>query len=335
MNGGPAGPPDPVHAVHAARPAGPVSPVDQVSQVGAVNQGAGADPVGFIGLGAMGLPMAINLARAGFDVLTWNRTPAACEAALRGGCRAADTPADVASAAAVVLTMLPDLPEVRSLLDGPSGLLAPGRMLNTLVLMGTVSQIAVRDLAGELAARGIAVVDAPVSGGEKGAETATLSIMVGGELEAFERVRPYLVAMGTTVRRMGQIGAGSLTKACNQLVVAGTLASLAEAVLLAERSGLDPQELLDALDGGLASSEVLTQKRHHLLSGDFTGSGPTRYLVKDLGFVLECAAAEHVALPVTAVVTQLYSAVLAHGLGDLDNSAVLDLLRQLSPEKDA
>jgi 2-hydroxy-3-oxopropionate reductase len=288
-------------------------------------------PVGFVGLGAMGLPMASNLARAGFDVVAWNRSPPAREPARAAGCRTVETPADVAAAATVVITMLPDLPEVRSLLGGKNGLLAPGATLDTLVLMGTVSPVGVRNLACELSAHGIAVVDAPVSGGEKGASAATLSIMVGAEPAAFQRVRPYLAAMGTKVRHMGRVGAGSLTKACNQLVVAGTLTALAEAVLLAERGGLHPQDLFEILDGGLASSEVLAQKRYHLASGDFVGTGLARYLVKDLGFVLEGAAAERVALPVTAVVAQLYSAVLAHGLGDLDNSVVLDLLRRLSP----
>jgi 2-hydroxy-3-oxopropionate reductase len=287
--------------------------------------------VGFVGLGTMGLPMALNLSRAGFDVVAWNRSPAACEAARAGGCRTAAGPAGVAAAAPVVITMLPDMPEVRLLLDGPSGLLAPGTALDTLVLMGTVSPVAVRELARDLGGRGVAVLDAPVSGGEKLAVAASLSIMVGGEPAAFERVRPYLSAMGTNVRHMGGAGSGSLTKACNQLVVAGTLAALAEAVLLGERGGLDPRDLLAALQGGLASSEVLEQKRHHLVSGDFAGSGATRYLVKDLGFVLEEAAGARVAVPVAGLIAQLYTAVVAQGLGDLDTSAVLELLRRLSP----
>ncbi|MGW0615444.1 NAD(P)-dependent oxidoreductase [Streptomyces sp. NPDC002788] len=286
--------------------------------------------VGFIGLGAMGLPMAANLAEAGFDVLAWNRSRPSLEAAVAAGCRAAGRPAQVAGAARVVVTMLPDLPQVRVLLEGPDGLLAgagPGGM-DTLVVMGTVSPVAVRVLAGELRPHGIEVVDAPVSGGVTGARDAALSIMAGGTADAVERVRPYLAAMGSTVRRMGDIGAGSLAKACNQLVVAGTLVALAEAVLLGERGGLEPAALLEVLAGGLAASEVLTQKRHHLADSDFTPSGPARYLHKDLGFVLDCAADADVTLPLSATVAGLYAEIDSGGLGDLDNSVVLRLLRE-------
>ncbi|WDV49534.1 NAD(P)-dependent oxidoreductase [Streptomyces coeruleorubidus] len=294
--------------------------------------------VGFIGLGAMGLPMAANLAEAGFDVLVWNRSRPSLEAAVAAGCRAAGRPAQVAGAARVVLTMLPDLPQVRALLDGPDGLLTGAGTdgaMDTLVVMGTVSPVAVRALAEELRPRGIEIVDAPVSGGVTGARDAALSIMAGGTADAVERVRPYLAAMGSTVRRMGDTGAGSLAKACNQLVVAGTLVALAEAVVLGERGGLEPAALLDVLAGGLAASEVLTQKRHHLADSDFTPSGPARYLHKDLGFVLDSAADADVTLPLSATVAALYSAIDSGGLGDLDNSVVLRLLREgrlLSPD---
>ncbi|CAM5299598.1 NAD(P)-dependent oxidoreductase [Streptomyces aurantiogriseus] len=285
--------------------------------------------VGFIGLGAMGLPMAANLAGAGFDVLAWNRRRPPLDAAVAAGCRAAERPAQVAAGARIVLTMLPDLPQVRDVLDGPDGLLtgdAPPPV-DTLVVMGTVSPVAVRALAEELRPRGITVVDAPVSGGVTGARDASLSIMAGGPEETVARIHPYLAAMGSTVRRMGDTGAGSLAKACNQLVVAGTLVALAEAVVLGERGGLEPAALLEVLAGGLASSEVLAQKRHHLADGDFTPSGPARYLHKDLGFVLHSAADTRITLPLSATVARLYAAIDARGLGDLDNSVVLQLLR--------
>ncbi|GCB44363.1 NAD(P)-dependent oxidoreductase [Streptomyces sp. NL15-2K] len=283
--------------------------------------------VGFIGLGAMGLPMATNLAKAGFDVLAWNRRRPPLDAAVAAGCRAAERPAQVATAP-VVLTMLPDLPQVRDVLDGSDGLLTgPDAAMDTLVVMGTVSPVAVRALAAELRPRGITVVDAPVSGGVTGARDATLSIMAGGAEDAVAHVRPYLAAMGSTVRRMGDTGAGSLAKACNQLVVAATLVALAEAVVLGERGGLEPAALLEVLAGGLASSEVLAQKHHHLADSDFTPSGPARYLHKDLGFVLHSAADARVTLPLSATVARLYAAVDARGLGELDNSVVLQLLR--------
>ncbi|MFD9120910.1 NAD(P)-dependent oxidoreductase [Streptomyces bottropensis] len=294
-----------------------------------------SDTVGFVGLGAMGLPMAVNLAKAGFDVLAWNRRGAPLDAAVADGCRAAHSPGEVAAGARTVVTMLPDLPQVRDVWACPDGLLAglaasatTGRAMDTLVVMGTVSPVAVRALAEELRPHGVRVVDAPVSGGVTGARDATLSIMAGGTQDAVEDVRPYLRAMGSTVRRMGDTGAGSLAKACNQLVVAGTLVALAEAVVLGEGGGLDPAALLEVLAGGLASSEVLAQKRHHLAESDFTPSGPARYLHKDLGFVLDSATDAGVALPLSSTVARLYAAVDDRGLGDLDNSVVLRLLRK-------
>jgi 3-hydroxyisobutyrate dehydrogenase-like beta-hydroxyacid dehydrogenase len=290
--------------------------------------------VGFVGLGAMGLPMAANLAKAGFDVLVWGRSRVPLDAAVAAGCRAADRPADVAARARTVITMLPDLPQVRDVSAGPDGLLAgldtaaPAEAMATLVVMGTVSPVAVRALAQELLPFGITVVDAPVSGGVTGARDATLSIMAGGTPYTVDHVRPYLTAMGSTVRRMGDTGAGSLAKACNQLVVAGTLVALAEAVVLGEHGGLDPAALLEVLAGGLASSEVLAQKRRHLADSDFTPSGPARYLHKDLGFVLESAADAHVELPLSTSAARLYAAIDDRGLGDLDNSVVLRLLRE-------
>ncbi|MET9968061.1 NAD(P)-dependent oxidoreductase [Streptomyces sp. NPDC006356] len=284
--------------------------------------------VGFLGLGAMGLPMATNLAEAGFDVVAWNRSRPALETADAAGCRTAADPAEVAAAASVVITMLPDLPQVEALLHAEDGLLAPPeRAMYTLVVMGTVSPVRVRALADELTARRVTVVDAPVSGGVTGAVQGTLSIMVGADPAAYDTVVPYLTAMGGTVRRMGGVGAGSLTKACNQLVVAGTLVSLAEAVLLAERGGLDTEAVLEVLAGGLARSEVLAQKHHHLATSDFAPSGPARYLLKDLGFVQDSATDERVSLPLADTVTRLYAAVETQGQGDYDNSVVLELLR--------
>jgi 2-hydroxy-3-oxopropionate reductase len=287
-------------------------------------------PVGFVGLGTMGLPMAVNLARHGFEVLAWNRGPGPRQGAVAAGIRVAADLATVGASARTVITMVPDLPQVRAVLDGPGSLLGPGSVLDTLVVMGTVAPTAVRELADTLAGRGVAVVDAPVSGGEAGARAGTLSIMFGGAPDVYARLLPCLGAMGRAVRRLGPVGSGSLAKACNQLVVAATVGALAEAVLLGERGGIDTGALLDVLAGGLARSEVLAQKRPHLESGDFHGSGPAGYLIKDLGFALASARDEAVVLPVTEAVARLYQDVGAHGLADLDNSVVLEVLRRRS-----
>jgi 3-hydroxyisobutyrate dehydrogenase-like beta-hydroxyacid dehydrogenase len=299
----------------------PAKPVGTTRPVGTVRT------VGFAGLGVMGLPMAVNLANAGFDVVAWNRSAPARTAAADAGLTVVDHPAQLGRAAPVVFTMLPDLPQVEALLPD---LLAEGSTLTTLVVLGTVSPDRVRGLANALRPQGVALVDAPVSGGLAGAREARLSIMVGADPDTFGQIQPYLDAMGSTVRRLGGVGAGSLTKACNQLVVAATLSALAEAVVLGERGGLDIAALLSVLDGGLASSEVLRQKRHHLTTGDFAGSGPAGYLVKDLRFALENAEAVGAVTPVTAAVAALYDTVVDLGLGQLDNSVVLDALRRLA-----
>ena len=290
---------------------------------------SGPRTVGFVGLGAMGLPMAANLAKAGFDVLAWNRGRPPLDTAAAAGCRIAGHLAEVGADASVVLTMLPDLPQVTEVLYGPGGLLAEsGRGIDTLVVMGTVSPVAVKELAQKLHRQGITVVDAPVSGGVTGARDGTLSIMAGGPAGTVRELRPCFEAMGSTVRRMGDTGAGSLAKACNQLVVAGTLVALAEAVLLGERGGIEPAALLEVLAGGLASSEVLKQKQRPLSEGNFSPSGPARYLHKDLGFVQASATDARITLPLSTTVAGLYEAVEAQGLGDLDNSVVLELLRR-------
>lgn len=288
------------------------------------------EQVGFIGLGTMGLPMAANLVKSGFAVTAWNRSPGPAARAASAGIRVVGTPREVALEARIVITMLPDLPQVRAVLEGENGLAARQRPGDVLVVMGTVSPVALAELAEELAARNIDLLDAPVSGGEKGAEAGSLSIMVGGRHDAVERARPAFDAMGGAVVHFGPSGSGSLAKACNQLVVASTLAGLCEAVLLAERSGLEPTALLDVLGAGLAASEVLEQKRTHLLSGDFAGRGPAAYLLKDLGFALDAADAAATRLPATTVVRDMYAAVVEQGMGELDNSALLAMLRHTS-----
>jgi 2-hydroxy-3-oxopropionate reductase len=292
----------------------------------------GQEPVGFVGLGVMGRPMARNLVRAGHRVVVWNRGAGPAAELAAAGATVAPTPAELAAAAPMVLTMLPDLPQVEEVLRRDDGLLAGMHQGSVLVVMGTVSPVEVRDLGGRLEPAGVAVVDAPVSGGDVGAEQATLSIMVGGRPEDVTRVRPYLEAMGTTVDHLGPLGAGQLAKACNQIVVAATLTALSEALVLARRGGLDPQRVFAVLGGGLAASRVLEVKGPKLLGGDFRPGGAAAFQHKDLGFALAAAREEGVALPLTALVDQLYGAARWNGFGDDDHSVVVRVIERLAGE---
>jgi 2-hydroxy-3-oxopropionate reductase len=278
----------------------------------------------------MGLPMAHALADAGFEVVAWNRTGAKVDElrTVAPTARTAGTPRAVAREAATVITMLPDLPQVRDQLDGPDGLRAGWAdrevgVAPLLVVMGTVSPVALVELAEELADDGIHVVDAPVSGGPIGARERRLSIMVGGDVADVERVRPALEAMGSTIRHMGALGTGQLTKACNQAVVGGTLAALGEAVRLARAGGLDLATVLEVLGGGLAGSEALRQKGERYLTGDFSGGGASRNQLKDEQIILQTGEHHGVRLPVSEVVRDVYAQLVEQGDGDLDHSAVV------------
>ncbi|GAB95120.1 2-hydroxy-3-oxopropionate reductase [Kineosphaera limosa] len=291
-----------------------------------------SEAVGVIGLGLMGQPVAANLAAAGHDVRAWNRrdvglTDAEAHPVGGGSIRVVDDLADLGRDCPVVLSLLPDLPPLEALLPE---LLGEGSRVRTLVVMSTVSPVRVAEIARELAARGVTVVDAPMSGGVAGAQAGTLSIMIGGPTGAVTDLDPLFHCVGTTVVRLGDVGAGSLAKACNQMVVAGTLTALAEAMVLAERSGLDRAAVLDILGGGLAASEVLRQKADALATDDFTPSGPTRYLLKDLTFARDAAAASGTSLPQLEVLRDLFDTLVTDGEGDADSAVVLDTLRRIS-----
>ncbi len=293
------------------------------------------DPIAVLGMGAMGLPMARNLARAGFPVTVWNRTPGRDGEARSAGAVAAATLAE--AALPIVLTVLPDLPDVVEVLAGEDGLLAGWRKAGVerplLVVMGTVSPSAIRALGARLPE--VRLVDAPVSGGDVGADAATLSIMVGGHADDVLRLRPYFAVLGTTVRHLGPLGAGQLTKACNQIVVAATLTAVSEALALAAKGGLDPAVVVEILQGGLAGSRALEVKKDKWLSHDFAPGGRAVNQLKDLVFAVEAGREIGVPLPVTATVEQLYSAMCALGFGDDDHSGVSQVYEALSAKAPA
>lgn len=286
-----------------------------------------------LGLGPMGAPMAANLVRRLGALTVWNRTPEKAADVVASGARQAASPAD--AAADVVLTVLPDLPQVESVLRGPDGLLAGWRHRRverpTLVVHGTVSPVAMRDVAADLRREhGVRVVDAPMSGGVPGAERRVLSLMVGGEPADVEALAPVFAAVAASVVHFGPVGSGQLAKACNQVVVAGTIAALCEALGLAERYGLPRADLLSALAGGLAGSAVLDQKRDRWLLEDFTGGGSARNQLKDLGFAREAEEAAGAPSEVTELLHDLFRRMVAGGDGDLDHSGLLRTVRARS-----
>ena len=289
---------------------------------------------GFVGLGLMGAPMAANLLKAGWAVSAWNRSPGALEEfQALGGARVADV--GELRDAPVIIFMLPDLSYIE---DSAAALLAswsanPPAAGTAVVVMSSVSPAAVKEF-GERVARAsggnAVVVDAPVSGGTKGAVEGTLAIMVGADEADFQRLLPLFGGMGSTVRRLGPLGSGSLAKACNQLIVGTTTAALAEAAELAERSGMDVDALYEVLAGGLAGSRVLDVVGPRLAAKDYEPSGPAKFMHKDLSFVLESAAAVHAAVPMAEAGVNLYAELKRQGLGDQDLAVVRQTISNLS-----
>lgn len=286
--------------------------------------------IGFIGLGIMGRPMSVNLARAGFDVVGYSRRPESANDLVAAGGAAVNSVAEAVSGAEVVVLMLPDSPDVRDVVFGPEGVLAHAHPGLLLVDMSTVTPRTELEVAEAAVAVGVRTLDAPVSGGEKGAIDGTLSIMVGGGVDDVERARPVFAALGRTVEHVGPLGSGQIVKAANQLLVGGTLALVSEALLVLERAGVEPEAAVRVLSGGLAGSRVLDMKSPNMLSRQFQPGFRIDLHHKDLGITLATAREQGVALPVTSVVAQLFVAARAQGLGSLDHSALFQVLSRLS-----
>ena len=279
--------------------------------------------VGFVGLGIMGAPMARNLSKAGYELIVHNRSREKAEDLAGEGVAVAQSPAEVAGGSDVVVTMLPGPPEVEAVFGE---MLGAARDRALLIDMSTSSPVLARRLAADAREKGVGVLDAPVSGGDVGAIEGTLSIMVGGGEADFERARPLFEVMGGTVTRVGEAGAGQTVKACNQIVVALVIEAVSEALVLGEGAGVEPSKLLDVLSGGLAGNKVMEVKREKLLSRDFPPGGRSRSHFKDLGIALATARESGVSLPATAVVNEMFGALVARGMGDRDHSALIALL---------
>jgi len=275
--------------------------------------------------------MASNLIGAGYDLVLHNRTKEKAEKlAAEGGGEVAENPRKVAERCAVVITMLPGPTEVEAIVSGEDGLLEGIRNGSLVIDMSTSSPTLARKLARTARERGVSMLDAPVSGGDVGAIEGMLSIMVGGEEENFERAKPLFEAMGNTITHVGPDGTGQVVKAANQIVVALVMEAVAEALVLGSRAGVDPEKMLDVLSGGLAGNRVMEVKREKYLSRHFESGGQVKYHRKDLGIALAAGREYGVALPATAVVDQMFGALIARGRDGWDHSALLTLVEDLS-----
>lgn len=286
--------------------------------------------IGFIGLGVMGAPMAERLVKAGFEVTAHTRRRAGLDRLAAAGGRPAASVAEATRGADVVITMLPDSPDVAEVVLGAEGVLAHAAAGTLLIDMSTIRPETAREIAAAAAGRRVDALDAPVSGGEQSAVEGTLSIMVGGEPAALERARPVLAHLGTTIVHAGPAGAGQLVKAANQLVVAGTIELVAEAIVLLEASGVDAAAGLRVLGGGLAGSTVLDRKGAAMLKRRFRPGFRVDLHHKDLGIMLDAARASGAVVPLGALVAQLMAALRAQGDGSLDHGALLRGVERLS-----
>ena len=289
-----------------------------------------AQVIGFIGLGIMGRPMARNLLKAGHSLVVHSRSKGPVDEIVKAGARAASSPKEVAAQSDVLITMLPNSPDVELVALGPNGIIEGARRGLIFADMSTISPIVSKKVGAALEAKGVAMLDAPVSGGEKGAIDGALSIMVGGDKAVFEKVLPIFQALGKTITLLGPLGMGGFTKLANQIIVAVNLTALAEALTLGKKAGLDRELLLTALAGGLAGSKCLDQKKPNYIAGTYNPGFKIDLHYKDLGLIMESASALGVPVPTTAVVQQLFNALRVKGRGGLDHSGVITLLEDLA-----
>jgi 2-hydroxy-3-oxopropionate reductase len=284
--------------------------------------------VGFVGLGIMGAFMAGNLLEAGHELVIHNRTRTKAEQLAQHGARVADSPREVAERSDVIITMLPGPPQVEEVVAGEGGLLEGAREGSLIIDMSTSSPILARELAHAARNKAVGMLDAPVSGGDVGARDGTLSIMVGGEDDDFERARLLFGVMGETVVHVGGTGAGQVVKACNQVVVALVIEAVAEALVLGSKAGVAPGRVVEVLSVGLASNKVLEVKEEKFLSHDFAPGGKVEYHRKDLGIALAAGREYGVTLPVAALVDQMFGVLEAKGRGGWDHSALITLIEE-------
>ena len=286
------------------------------------------EKIGFIGIGIMGLPMTQNLLKAGYAVAACDILPDRVQAAVQAGATRAGSPRAAAEGADVVITMLPDSPEVEAAVLGPAGVIEGVHSGQLFIDMSTIAPETSKRISGALEPKGVSALDAPVSGGEVGAKNATLSIMVGGPAEAFDRALPVIEAMGKNIVLIGEAGAGQVCKACNQIVVGVTIQAVAEALTLAGKAGVDVAKVREALLGGFAQSRILDLHGQRVLDGNWKPGFKVKLHRKDMNIILQTARTLSVPLPASALVATQMDALIAQGEAELDHSALALLLQR-------
>ena len=279
--------------------------------------------IGFIGIGIMGRPMALNLMKCGYPLWIYARRPEALQPLIEAGATVCATPMEVAAHTDVIFTIVSDTPDVEQVIFGETGIVKGARAGAVIVDMSTISPAATQVFAQRLEAMGLEMLDAPVSGGEKGAINAILSIMVGGNVAVFERIRPLFACMGKNIVHIGDHGAGQVAKACNQIVVAVTIEAVAEALTFARKNNVDPAKVREALMGGSAGSKILEVQGQRMLEHDFKPGFKLGLHLKDMRIVLEAAQQSGTAVPAAVLVTQHFNGLVGAGDGELDSSVVI------------
>jgi 2-hydroxy-3-oxopropionate reductase len=286
--------------------------------------------IGFIGLGIMGKPMAQNLIKAGHELTVYDIIPERMEDLFKAGAHRGSSGKDVAARSEVVITMLPNSPHVREAVLGPNGVLEGARPGTTLVDMSSIAPLASREIAAKAQAQGVAMLDAPVSGGEPKAIAGTLAIMVGGPEDTFEQVKGILAAMGSSVTRVGEIGSGNVTKLANQIIVALNIAAMSEAMVLATKAGVSPEKVFQAIRGGLAGSAVLDAKVPLALKANFKPGFRIELHIKDLANALDTAHEIGVPVPLSSVVMEIMQALKTDGKAGDDHGGIIQFYEQLA-----
>ena len=286
--------------------------------------------IGFIGMGLMGVPMGENLADAGYPLTVWNRTPGRAKTLLEAGATEASSPSDVASRSDILITMVSDSEDVAAVVAGPNGIIEGVESGAVVIDMSTISPKTSIALAEQLKAKGVQLLDAPVTGGVAGAQAGTLSILVGGEKSAFDRALPVFEKMGANITHVGPSGAGHTTKLANQILAAGCMAGISEALVFAKKAGLDLDTWFKAVENGAGASWHLSNMAPKIIDGDFSAGYMVKHHQKDLRLILETAGENAVAVPMTALVAQLYRAVQAEGGEEMGHQALVRAIERLA-----